>query len=112
MLKFIHSFTHSKKMHAGCYASPMHDDLFNIYISSLHIALSRICRESPIKSTFQQTPNQHKNIYRALDVYVLLYGSESWSTTLADRRRYRRDILNEIIDTIICLCFYLVLLFC
>ena len=32
------------------------------------------------------------NMYRALVVSVLLYGSESWSTTLADRRRL--DVFN------------------
>ena len=32
------------------------------------------------------------NIYRALAVSILLYGSEAWSTTLADRRRL--DMFN------------------
>ena len=32
------------------------------------------------------------NMYRALVVSVLLYGSEAWSTTLADRRRL--DVFN------------------
>ena len=58
---------------------------------TLHLALTKLPLPCiVIKSTVSQTPHQHKtkiNMYRALVVSVLLYGSEAWATTLADRRR-------------------------
>ncbi len=61
-----------------------------IPLVTLHLALqSCLCHVSPITSTVSQTPHQQTkiNMYRALVVSVLLYGSEAWATTLADRRR-------------------------
>ena len=47
---------------------------------------------NPLFRTHRISIRTNINMYRALVVSVLLYGSEAWSTTLADRRRI--DVLN------------------
>ena len=58
-------------------------------------AASAMCRLSnPLFRKHRISIRTKTNMYRALVVSVLLYGSEAWATTLADRRRLRQRRLR------------------
>ena len=82
-VQFVHSFTY------------LWSRMMALPLVTLHLALPRLpsamcCLSNPLFHKHRISIRTKINMYRALVVSVLLYGSEAWSTTLADRRRVRR----------------------
>ena len=62
--------------------------MFSLSLSRIAKTASSMCHLSkPLFRKHRISIRTKINMYRALIVSVLLYGSEAWATTLADRRR-------------------------